>query len=561
MVKSTERQSGHGGEEMTAEISGAGASKAAVSAGPDKPEKVVPIGGAYAKYALVVLLAVYVFNFVDRQILSILAENIKADLGISDAEIGFLYGTSFAVFYAVFGIPLGRLADLWTRKNLISIGLAFWSVMTALSGTARGFASLAVLRTGVGVGEASASPASYSLLSDYFPSKRRATALGIYSSGVHIGGGIGVFLGGAILDTWNGWFPDPSLAPFGLKGWQAAFMMVGLPGLLMALWVFSLREPRRGQGDGLVSPRHPHPFREAASEFLAILPGLNFIQLARIGAPTRLYLINVAAAVVLAVGAEVLISATGSTLQWAGLAVGLYCAFSWGLSLSVKDSETFATILRCRTILLACVGFATLAFVAYGISFWMPPYFIRAYGVSATEVGAILGIEAAIGGWLGVSVAGFIADRWRQRSVCGNLYLGLVAIVLTASSATAVLLVNDLLVAYVVAFVSSTVSAMWLGPAIATVTGLVPPKMRALAGALFIMTLTFIGLALGPYLMGYISDVFIAGGASPSDGLRQGMIAGLSILIIGAACLLTAMRTIEQDEATCLARAQAAAKA
>ncbi len=135
------------------------------------------VGGRYAKYALFVLVIVYVFNFIDRQILSILAEEIKADLGISDAEIGFLYGTAFAVFYAVFGIPMGKLADVWVRKNLISVGLAFWSLMTALSGTARSFGALATCRFGVGIGEASATPAAFSMLSDYFPSRLRATAI------------------------------------------------------------------------------------------------------------------------------------------------------------------------------------------------------------------------------------------------------------------------------------------------------------------------------------------------------------------------------------------------
>src|SRR5262245_45540265 len=116
------------------------------------------VGSGYAKYVLVVLTIVYVFNFVDRQIISILAEEIKADLKISDADLGILYGTVFAVFYALFGIPLGRMADVWMRKSMISIGLAFWSVMTALSGTARSFGALLGYRIGVGVGEASASP-------------------------------------------------------------------------------------------------------------------------------------------------------------------------------------------------------------------------------------------------------------------------------------------------------------------------------------------------------------------------------------------------------------------
>src|SRR4030095_12601852 len=124
---------------------------------------------AHANYTLGVLVVVYVFNFLDRQIVSILAERIKADLGVSDAQIGFLYGTAFAVFYAIFGIPLGRLADVWNRRTLIATGLGVWSLMTAVSGLARGFGALALARIGVGVGEASASPAAFSMLSDTFP--------------------------------------------------------------------------------------------------------------------------------------------------------------------------------------------------------------------------------------------------------------------------------------------------------------------------------------------------------------------------------------------------------
>ena len=124
------------------------------------------IGGPYARYALGVLVLVYVFNFLDRQIISILAEQIRADLGLTDAEIAFLYGTAFAVFYAIFGIPLARVADTWDRRRLIAWGLTFWSAMTALSGLARNFLQLGAARIGVGVGEASASPAAFSFLSD-----------------------------------------------------------------------------------------------------------------------------------------------------------------------------------------------------------------------------------------------------------------------------------------------------------------------------------------------------------------------------------------------------------
>ena len=144
-------------------------------------------GGWYSHYVLFVLVLVYVFNFIDRNILSILSQDIQADLGVSDALMGFLYGTVFAVFYAVFGIPLARFADVWVRRSLISMGLTFWSFMTALSGFANSFPVLATFRIGVGIGEASASPAAYSMLSDYYSPRLRATVIAIYSSGVYIG--------------------------------------------------------------------------------------------------------------------------------------------------------------------------------------------------------------------------------------------------------------------------------------------------------------------------------------------------------------------------------------
>ena len=141
--------------------------------------------------------------------------------------------------------------------------------MTALSGTARSFGALAAFRIGVGIGEASASPAAFSMLADYFSPKQRATVSGIYASGVYIGAGIGIFLGGLILDSWHSVYPDPESSPFNLRGWHVAFFAVGLPGILLAIWVATIREPVRGISEGLVTPPHPAPFREAWKELQA----------------------------------------------------------------------------------------------------------------------------------------------------------------------------------------------------------------------------------------------------------------------------------------------------
>ena len=163
--------------------------------GAESPGKVPAVGGPYAWYVLALLVLVYVFNFIDRQILSILAEDIKRDLDLSDAQLGFLYGTAFAVFYALFGVPIGRLADNWVRTRLLSFGLTLWSGMTALSGLAGSFTQLSLARIGVGVGEATAGPSAYSMISDWFPKARRATALSIYAAGLYLGGGVSLLIG------------------------------------------------------------------------------------------------------------------------------------------------------------------------------------------------------------------------------------------------------------------------------------------------------------------------------------------------------------------------------
>ncbi|MEE9606331.1 MAG: MFS transporter [Myxococcota bacterium] len=194
------------------------------------------VSRAYANYVLGVLFVVYVFNFVDRQVLSILIDPIKRDLGVSDTMMGFLVGFSFVVFYTFAGIPIARWADRSSRRNVIGFSLALWSVMTALSGQARGFAQLALARVGVGVGEAGGTPPSHSLISDYFPPERRATALALYANGIYVGAGLGIMVGGYALS----YFGD----------WRTAFYVVGLAGLpLVLLVLFSVRELPRGASE------------------------------------------------------------------------------------------------------------------------------------------------------------------------------------------------------------------------------------------------------------------------------------------------------------------------
>lgn len=514
------------------------------------------VGGRYSKYVLGVLIIVYVFNFIDRQILSILADEIKADLGITDAEIGFLYGTAFAVFYAVFGIPLGRMADVWVRKNLISVGLGFWSLMTTLSGTARGFTALAGFRFGVGVGEASATPAAFSMLSDYFPPRLRATVLAIYSSGIYIGAGIGLFIGGVIVDGWNAAFPDPASAPLGLKAWQAAFVAVGLPGVLMAFWVWTLKEPRRGQSEGLLTPDHPHPFRETGRSLFSVLPPFTVVALLNAGG-WKAVLRNLVAAVLVAAGAWGANAATHTPSQWVALGIGVYAAVSWVQNLKLTDPATYAMMFGSRAFVLTTIGFPAISFVTYGVGFWSPPFMLRVHGVSLAEAGTVLGIGAAVGGWLGITLGGWLSDHLRRYTQDARVYMGLAVPVLATPFGLGFLFATDTWVAYACSFAFSVFSPMWIGAAASTVNDLVMPRMRALASAYYVLMNTFVGLALGPYLIGQVSDVYIRVGWDQGDALRQAMLWGLVMLLVSMVFLLASLKFLRREEDNRLERARA----
>ncbi|MGH7788566.1 MAG: spinster family MFS transporter [Candidatus Binatia bacterium] len=501
---------------------------------------------SYARYALGVLVVVYVLNFLDRQILSILAERIKADLALSDAQIGFMYGTAFAVFYALFGIPLGRLADLWIRTRLIALGLAVWSLMTAASAFARGFGELSAARIGVGVGEASANPAAYSLLSDYFPPARRATVLAIYSSGIYLGAGLGLFIGGLIVERWDAAYAGVA-APLGLRGWQVAFLAVGLPGLPLALWVSTLREPRRGQSEGRAAEaRHPHPWREFGRELRAVIPPFTLLHLGLQG--RRPLLINLAAGGLIGLAVAGLIAALGTPAQWIALGIGMYAAVSWAQALALRDRAAYAMIFHTPTLRYSAVGFALLAFTGYGIGFWVPPYFIRVRGVSEAEAGLLLGGTAAAAGWLGVTVGGLWSDRWRPRAAAARLYVGIVAALAPLPFVVWMLSTDILWLAFALTAATNFGTSMWIGPGASTVQDLVAPRVRASAAAAYLLVVTFIGLALGPYTIGYLS-------AALGD-LRLAMLCGLVVNPVAALLLWLGSRHLAADEARMRERAE-----
>lgn len=213
--------------------------------GPNPARLPYPSPG-YAWYVVGVLTLLYVFSFTDRYILALLVEPMKRDLSISDTQVSLLMGFSFAMFYSLFGLPLGRLADSRSRRAIIAAGCFAWSLLTAACGLAKNYWQLLFLRMGVGVGEATLSPAAYSLITDYFPKERLATALSVYTTAIHIGTGLAFVFGGlviAFVSTGDGQMSLPLIGP--IRPWQIVFFLVGLPGILLALLMYTVREPAR----------------------------------------------------------------------------------------------------------------------------------------------------------------------------------------------------------------------------------------------------------------------------------------------------------------------------
>lgn len=220
---------------------------------------------AYRNYVLLMLTLVYVFNFIDRQLLVILQESIKKELHLSDTQLGLLSGFTFALFYVTLGIPIARFADKTNRKNTVAVSLSLWSIMTACSGLARNFVQLLLARIGVGVGEAGGSPPAHAIISDYFPPQKRSTALSIYSTGIYFGILIGFLMGGYLNQQ---------------LGWRIAFFALGIPGVLFSLLFYvTVKEPRRGATDADNSAHESHSFTQVL-KFLYSIKTFVYLSLA-----------------------------------------------------------------------------------------------------------------------------------------------------------------------------------------------------------------------------------------------------------------------------------------
>ncbi|MFL2849297.1 MAG: spinster family MFS transporter [Pseudohongiellaceae bacterium] len=390
-------------------------------------------------YALVVLTLVYTFNFIDRQLLSILQESIKIDLSLSDSQLGLLTGFAFAVFYVTAGIPIARLADRSNRRNIVAVSVGLWSFMTAISGFVQSYSQLLAARIGVGIGEAGGSPPSHSIVSDIFPPEKRASALAFYSTGVNLGILFGFLFGGWL----NEFF-----------GWRVAFMVVGVPGIILAIIVrATVREPVRGLIENKKVSEKQVPFREVVS------------------------------------------------LLW--------------------QRKTF------RHMAFAC---GLNAFVGYGTVNWIASFFIRSHEMSTGELGTWLALSTGLFGAIGILLGGILGDKLAERDKRWYQWIPGLATILVVPFLLIVFLTNHQYVALVSVFIPGLLQNVYLGNSIATTHNLVGLRWRSTASAILLLVINIIGLGLGPFAIGFLSD-FLAPTLG-AESLRYSMLILLPTVMI-----------------------------
>jgi predicted MFS family arabinose efflux permease len=405
-------------------------------------------------YVLFILVVVYTFNFIDRQIVGILAVPIKADLGLTDTQLGLMGGLAFALFYTGLGIPVAMLADRFSRTWIMTVALTVWSAMTAASGLATNFGQLFLARLGVGVGEAGGVAPAYSLISDYFPPGQRARALSIFSFGIPIGSAIGIVFGGIIASLIN---------------WRYAFFIVGLAGIIIApIFRLTIKEPLRGQYDRQRSDTQ--------------VPGLKAI---------------------------------------------------------------LSTLLSKPSFWLLSLGASCSSMMGYGVFFWLPSFFVRSYHLSLLNASLFYGAILLIGGLAGIWAGGWLGDRFGHSQHAQYARIPAIAFVATVPFYILAILSPTLTLSFFVLLVPTALGLIWLGPVISVIQHLVPPNMRATASAIFLFINNLIGIGLGTFAIGLLSDTLQA--QFGDDSLRYSILAGTGFYIIASVLFFLAARWLEQD--------------
>lgn len=388
----------------------------------------------YKAAVLGLLLAAYTFNFIDRTIIATIGQAIKVDLKLTDTQLGLLGGLYFALLYTLLGIPIARLAERWNRVSIISLSLVIWSGFTALCGAATSFAQLALFRFGVGVGEAGCSPPSHSLISDYYEPKKRASALSIYSFGIPLGTMFGAVAGGWLAQEFS---------------WRVAFVIVGVPGLLLALIVkLVIKEPPRGHSEIVERPLEPE---------------------------------------------DVVVEPTPKP----------------AFSLEGELSELWAVtkiLFGKWPVLHMVLGVTIASFGSYGSGAFVPPYFIRTYHLGLAQVGLIVGLIMGFSAGIGTLVGGFLTDWAGKKSVRWYALTPAIGLLIATPIYIAAYLQTNWQTTALILLVPGIFHYTYLAPTFGVVQNSVEPRRRATATALLFFFLNLIALGGGPVFTGWLID-------------------------------------------------------
>lgn len=426
---------------------------------PDVPAKTSPSPPANRHVVLGVLVLVYTLNYLDRQILGILAGPIKKELVLTDSQLGVMGGLSFALLYSTMGVPIAWLADRKSRSWIMTVCLAAWSFFTAICGFAGSFWHLFLARIGVGVGEAGGAAPAYSLISDYFPKAQRGRALATYSLGIPIGSGLGVLLGGLIAAS---------------IGWRAAFMLVGGAGVLLApIFKLVVADPVRGGLD-----------HDPAAEATAKPKGATF-------------------------------------------------------------GEVLRTVLPKSSFWLLALGAAASSICGYGVAFWLPSFFQRSLHLTLVQTAWFYGAINVLGGVLGIVGGGALADALGKRSPANYPRIPAVAFLIAMPLFFAAINTRSLPLSFVLFVIPTGLNLAWLGPVISAVQQLAPAQMRSTVSALFLLVNNLLGIAVGYYYFGAMSDFLRP--MFGEESLRYAIYTGGAFYLLSSTLLLFASRTLPRD--------------
>ena len=393
-------------------------------------------------------------------------------------------------------------------------------------------------------------------MADYFSDRIKTTVYSIYASGIYIGGGIGIFLGGWIADSWNAAYPISELAPFGFAGWQIAFISVGIPGLIVALLVLTIKEPLRGHTEDVEIKKVDKPFKEAGKMLAGIIPFASIINLYKDGSDKKEIYLQLA----FKLGIFLLIFAMGiltsDWMQWSAFGLGLYALLSWIQTVKIKDPVSYEIVFKSKTMNLIMVAFPLFSFMGYAVSAFLPTYFMETFEVSKTIAGRNLGLQSAIFGFLGLLFGGVFSDYLRKSFANGRLIVGMISVVLSPIFLILALHAETLFLFYVHHIIWSFVSTFWVGLCVATATDLALPRMRGMASAYFILMASVVGLALGPYTVGKVADIYISYGNSTAEALSLSMQTLSTVFLISLTLLFFAVKNLPSEEKSKFDRAR-----